>query len=128
MPLPPNTKSEIAQSSLTWKITTPNGIMFITIVESVDYLKKPIPVNILITIGKSGSAIMAWANMTASFISLLFRRKVDLEDIIVEISMNLSDHSVLQKPGIFIRSEPEGIKYALLRYQEDRTRRLEAMK
>lgn len=121
------TESEIAQVSLTWKITTPNGIMFITIVESLNYLKKPIPVNILITIGKSGSAIMAWANMTASLISLLFKSKVDLEDIIVEISMNLSDHSVLQKPGVYIRSEPEGIKYALMRYQEDRNKRLEAI-
>ena len=122
-----DTENGIAQVSLTWKITTPNGIMFITIVESLNYLKKPIPVNILITIGKSGSAIMAWANMTASLISLLFRRKIDLEDIIVEISMNLSDHSVLQKPGIHIRSEPEGIKYALMRYQEERNKRLEAI-
>ena len=118
----------IAQDSLTWKIMTPNGVMFVTIIESVDYLKKPIPVNILITIGKSGSAIMAWANMTASLISLLFRNKIDLEDVIAEISMNLSDHVVLQKPGVLIRSEPEGIKYALLRYQEDRNKRLEAMK
>ncbi|HEC64533.1 MAG TPA: hypothetical protein ENI23_04495 [bacterium] len=127
--MPPlyETEDEIAQVSLTWKITTPNGIMFITIVESLNYLKKPIPINILITIGKSGSAIMAWANMTASLISLLFKNKVDLEDIIVEISMNLSDHSVLQKPGVHIRSEPEGIKYALMRYQEDRNKRLEGM-
>ena len=122
-----NKESEIAQSSLTWKITTPNGVMFVTIVESMDYRKRPIPVNILITIGKSGSAIMAWANMTASLISLLFTKKVDLEDIIVGISMNLSDHSVLQKPGIFIRSEPEGIKYALMRYQEVRNKILEKM-
>ena len=123
-----NLESGIAQSSLTWKVTTPNGIMFVTIVESTDYLKKPIPVNILITIGKSGSAIMAWANMTASLITLLFKNKTDLEDIIAEISMNLSDRAVLQKPGVSIRSEPEGIKYALLRYQEDRNRRLEEMK
>ncbi len=107
---------------------TPNGVMFVTIVESINYLKKPVPVNILIIIGKSGSAIMAWANMTASLISLLFKNKIDLEDVIAEISMNLSDHSVLQKPGVSIRSEPEGIKYALLRYQEDRNRRLEEMK
>ena len=121
-------ESGIAQSSLTWKVMTPNGVMFVTIVESIDYLKKPVPINILIIIGKSGSAIMAWANMTASLISLLFKNKIDLEDVIAEISMNLSDHSVLQKPGVSIRSEPEGIKYALLRYQEDRNRRLEEMK
>ena len=131
MPTPkylPGLESGIAQESLTWKIMTPNGVMFVTIVESIDYLKKPIPVEILITIGKSGSAIMAWANMTASLISLLFKRKTDIEDIIAEISMNLSDHSVLQKPGVSIRSEPEGIKYALMRYQEERSKRLEAMK
>ena len=101
--------------------------MFVTVVETQDYLKKPLPTDILITIGKSGSAIMAWANMTASLISLMFKRKIDLVDIITEISMNISDHFVLQRPGVSIRSEPEGIKYALLRYQEDRNRRLEAM-
>ena len=127
MPTLTGLESGIAQDSLTWKVMTPNGVMFITIVESLNYLKKPIPTNVLITIGKSGSAIMAWANMTASLISLMFRKKIDLVDIIAEISMNLSDHSVLQKPGIQIRSEPEGIKYALLRYQEERSKRLEAM-
>ncbi len=121
-------ESGIAQNSLTYKVMTPNGVMFITIVESIDYLKRPIPINVLIAIGKSGSAIMAWANMAAALISLLFKKKTDLEDIIAEISMNLSDHSVLQKPGVHIRSEPEGITYALLRYQEDRNRRLEAMR
>ncbi len=121
-------ESGIAQNSLTYKVMTPNGVMFVTIVESIDYLKRPVPINILIVIGKSGSAIMAWANMTASLISFLFRKKTDVEDIIAEISMNLSDHSVLQKPGVHIRSEPEGITYALLRYQEDRNRRLEAMR
>ena len=121
-------ESGIAQNSITYRVMTPNGVMFITVVESEDYLKRPIPIKILIAIGKSGSAIMAWANMTADLISLLFRKKTDLEDIIAEISMNLSDQSVLQKPGINIRSEPEGIKYALLRYQEDRNRRLEEMR
>ncbi|KKK61934.1 hypothetical protein LCGC14_3009340, partial [marine sediment metagenome] len=110
--------SGIAQNSLTYRVVTPNGVMFVTIIESLNYMKRPIPTNMLIAIGKSGSAIMAWANMTASLISLLFKNKIDLEDVIAEISMNLSDHSVLQKPGVSIRSEPEGIKYALLRYQE----------
>ncbi|KKM65667.1 hypothetical protein LCGC14_1442490 [marine sediment metagenome] len=121
-------ESGIAQDSLTWKIATPNGVMFVTVVESIDYRKRPVPINILITIGKSGSAIMAWATMTADLISLMFTKKIDLAEIIAEISMNLSDRSVMQKPGVHIRSEPEGIKYALLRYQEDRNRRLEAMK
>ncbi len=126
--MPTGLESGVAQDSLTYKIATPNGVMFVTIVESLNYLKKPIPNKILITIGKSGSAIMAWASMTADLISLLLKMKTDLEDIIVAVSMNLSDHSILQKPGVSIRSEPEGIKYALLRYQENRNSRLEAMK
>ena len=120
--------SGIAQNSLTYKVMTPNGVMFVTIVESLNYMKKPVPTNMLIAIGKSGSAIMAWANMTADLITLLFKMKADLEDIIAVVSMNLSDQSVLQRPGIQIRSEPEGIKYALFRYQEDRNKRLEKMK
>lgn len=107
---------------------TPNGVMFVTIVESVDYRKRPIPIMINIVIGKTGSAITAWANMTASLISMLFKLKVDLEDIIATVSMNLSDQSTIQKPGVNIRSEPEGIKYALFRYQENRNKRVEAMR
>ena len=120
--------SGIAQNSLTYRIMTPNGVMFVTIVESLNYMKKPVPTNMLIAIGKSGSAIMAWANMTADLVTLLFKSKLDLEDIIAAISMNLSDQSVLQRPGIQIRSEPEGIKYALFRYQEDRNKRLEQVR
>ena len=120
--------SGIAQNSLTYRVMTPNGVMFVTVVESLNYMKRPIPTNMLIAIGKSGSAIMAWANMTADLITLLFKSKLDLEDIIAAISMNLSDQSVLQRPGIQIRSEPEGIKYALFRYQEDRNKRLEKMR
>lgn len=118
----------IAQDSLTYKVMTPNGVMFITIVESIDYRKRPIPINMFIVIGKTGSAIMAWANMSASLISLLFRLKVDLEDIIATVSMNLSESSTMQKPGVTIRSGPEGIKYALFRYQENRSKRMEAIK
>ena len=118
----------IAQNSLTYRVMTPNGVMFVTVVESLNYMKRPIPTNMLIAIGKSGSAIMAWANMTADLVTLLFKSKLDLEDIIAAISMNLSDQSVLQRPGIQIRSEPEGIKYALFRYQEDRNKRLEKMR
>lgn len=102
--------------------------MFVTIVESKDYRKHPIPVDMFIVIGKTGSAITAWANMTASLISMLFKLKVDLEDIIATVSMNLSDQSTMQKPGVSIRSEPEGIKYALFRYQENRNKRVEAMR
>lgn len=116
---------EVSRPSFTVKVMTPDGVMFVTIVEELDVISNtPEPVQILITIGKTGSAIAAWANMGALLTSAMLRKNISISDIIMEISHILSDGISNQKTGIDIRSGPEGLQYALTRYNEDRQNRL----
>lgn len=116
---------EVSRPSFTVKVMTPDGVMFVTIVEETDVISNSAePVQILITIGKTGSAIAAWANMAALLTSALLQENISISDIIMTISNILSDSSREHKTGIEIRSGPEGLQYALTRYNEDRQNRL----
>jgi len=116
---------EVSRPSFTVKVMTPDGVMFVTIVEEDNPISNEAePAQILITIGKTGSAIAAWANMAALLISTLLREGVSISDVIMTISNILSDQTSVQKTGIDIRSGPEGLQYALTRYNEDRQNRL----
>ncbi|MHC4316841.1 MAG: TSCPD domain-containing protein [Planctomycetota bacterium] len=116
---------EVSRPSFTVKVMTPDGVMFVTVVEEMDIVSNtPAPVQILIAIGKTGSAIAAWANMSALLVSTLLQEDVSISDIIMRISNILSDGISEQKTGIEIRSGPEGLQYALTRYNEDRQNRL----
>ena len=110
---------EESRVSFTVKVMTPDGIMFVTIVEEQANGKSmPRPVDVLIVMGKTGSAISAWANMAALLSSMLLNRGVQLADIAKEISHILSDKRASQGIGLDIRSGPEGLKYAFMKYNE----------
>lgn len=116
---------EVSRPSFTVKVMTPDGVMFVTIVEEDDLISNsPEPVQILIALGKTGSAIAAWANMAAVLTSSLLQEGMTISDIMMTISNILSDGISQQKTGIDIRSGPEGLQYALTRYNEDRQNRL----
>lgn len=116
---------EVSRPSFTVKVMTPDGVMFVTIVEEDNPISNEAePVQILIAIGKTGSAIAAWANMAALLISTLLEESISISDIIMRISNILSDGISTQKTGIDIRSGPEGLQYALTRYNEHRQNRL----
>ncbi len=116
---------EVSRPSFTVRVMTPDGVMFVTVVEEIDVISDtPMPAQILIAIGKTGSAIAAWANMSAILTSALLQENVSISDIIMIISNILSDSSREHKTGIDIRSGPEGLQYALTRYNEDRQNRI----
>jgi len=116
---------EVSRPSFTVKVMTPDGVMFVTVVEEDNPISnQPEPVQILITIGKTGSAIAAWANMAALLISTLLREDISISDVIMTISNILSDGISEHKTGIEIRSGPEGLQYALTRYNADRQNRI----
>ncbi len=116
-------EAEESRQSLTIRVMTPDGVMFVTIVESANGTR-PQPAEILIVLGKTGSAIAAWANMAALLCSVLLERGVSLADIAVKISNILSDGRTTHTTGMDIRSGPEGLKYAFLRYNENLAKRL----
>lgn len=109
--------------SFTVRVMTPDGVLFVTIVEDSGG-SMPKPVQVLITLGKTGSAIAAWANMTALLCSVLLERGVQLADIAMEISNILSDKRAPTGNGFDIRSGPEGLKYAFMKYNENLGNRL----
>jgi len=116
---------EVSRPSFTVKVMTPDGVMFVTVVEEDNPISNEAePAQILITIGKTGSAIAAWANMAALLISTLLQENISISDVIMTISNILSDGISTHKEGIEIRSGPEGLQYALTRYNEDRQNRL----
>lgn len=120
-----NPLEEESRVSFTVRVMTPDGIMFVTVIEEqLNGKSMPQPVEILIVMGKTGSAISAWANMAALLSSMLLNRGVQLADIAKEISHILSDGRVHQGIGMDIRSGPEGLKYAFMKYNEHLGKRI----
>lgn len=99
-----------AQPSITIKTHTPDGTLFTTIVEELDA-----PRQVLLNIGKSGHSLQAWADALARVITLALRSGLTLNSIIAEIS-NISTERRSFSNGTTVRSGPEGLAHALLKY------------
>lgn len=121
--MPRDLQAQESRESFTVQVMTPDGKMFVTIVENPNN-GRPKPEQILIVLGKTGSAIAAWANMAGLLTTLLLDKGVPLSDIAVQISNILTDRRTSQSNGLDIRSGPEGLKYAFLRYNENLGKRL----
>ena len=98
------------QVSMTIEVTTPDGTMFVLIIET-----KGTPCEVLIEIGKTGQAVRAWADAMGRVISLGLQSGLGIEAIIEEIS-NVTTDRLTKSRGQNIRSGPEGVAYALIRY------------
>lgn len=97
--------------SLTWKISVPDGTLFVTLSE---YGKKPW--DLRLNLGKSGSTLNAWIYGLGRIISLALQYEVPMDEIIEELSGLTSDKVEKHLNKITIRSGPEGIAYALNQY------------
>lgn len=111
---------DLGLASFTYKILTPDGKVFVTIAESDNK-----PIKILITVGKSGSAISAWANTVAELTSALFEKEASVLEILTIFTNIVSDRLIMHSSGARITSGVDGLRYCLLRYQEARMRRME---
>jgi len=102
-----------AAPSVTFEVRTPDGHMFVIIAE-----ENGAPRQIIITIGKTGSRLAAWANCTGRLITLALRSGLALNAIISEISGITSDGEHRYISGVVLRSGPDGVAYALHKYQQ----------
>jgi len=100
-----------ALTSVTIKVKTPDGSMFVTIAE-----KDNEPVQIQINIGKAGGSLQAWSNVTAELCTLALSLGAKVEQLI-EIARVTSDRSVTDDSGRDIRSGPDGLAHALRVYR-----------
>lgn len=101
--------------STSIKVVTPEGVMFVHIIEHPPSM----PYKIDITIGKAGSAIQAWASAFARISSVCLRNGIPLSALVEEISGLNSDRVTLSN-GRNVRSGPDGIAQAILIYIESK--------
>ena len=107
------------RNSINIKVATPSGMAFVTIVENSKTSK---PEQVLINIGKTGHELSAWADALGRIVSLTLRQGVPMTRIISEISNITSGKMKQLQSGARIRSGPEGISYALIKYDRDKCR------
>jgi hypothetical protein len=106
-------------NTLTNKVRTPDGTMFVIVLED----KEGKPCGIHINIGKAGSSLSAWANATAALVTRMLGSGIGLNDIIKELSEMTSDKTVLTgDTNVPIRSGPDGLCYALMQYRKEKFR------
>jgi hypothetical protein len=105
-------------NSLNVKIESPDGTMFVTITEDGN----DSPVKIFVHIGKSGSSLAAWANCAVEFIAEAIPR-IGLNAVIARLLGITSDKvsyttdSVTDEGVVTVKSGPEAIAYALIKYR-----------
>ena len=109
--------------SSTIKVHTPDGTLFVSVVESDD--ESHAPRQVILHIGKSGHSLQAWADALARVVSLALRSGLTLQSVITEVSNISTEHRALSN-GVSIRSGPEGLAHALLLYIADKGRRIPA--
>lgn len=105
------TRSEVLDS-YTARIETPDGTMFVTIIENQN---KPIEVKVMI--GKTGYSVFAWAEALAGVISLCLSSGVQIQQIIQEIS-NITTDKVRLSSTSSVRSGPEGVALGMMKYMQ----------
>ena len=108
-----------ASISYTVKTQTPDGTLFTTVIEELGA-----PRQVILTIGKSGFSLQAWADALARAISLALRSGLSLQAVISEVS-NISTDRKTFSNGAVIRSGPEGVAYALLQYIAEKGKGIE---
>jgi hypothetical protein len=100
-------------SNITIKVDTPDGSMFVTIIED----SKQHPIAVEIVVGKAGSPLRAWTQSAARLMTLALTRGAAIEQLIEDLSLQTSDRSRRHTNGVEIKSGPEGVAYALMQYR-----------
>ena len=93
------------------KVNSPSGAVFVHCTEIEGQLK-----HVIINIGKAGSDIHTWADALSRMINLALETK-DLLDILVDLSNITSAKISRSVNGIFVKSAPDAVFYALHLYR-----------
>lgn len=99
--------------SLTLKVRTPDGTMYVFVSEDITGR----PVNIQVSAGKCGTSFSAWASCMCGLLShLLEGNLASIPDLIVLLSDHNTDKDTPNGNGIYTKSGPHGLKVALMMY------------
>jgi len=102
-----------AYPTFSYRVETPDGTMFIHIVED----ERGLPQQVHINIGKAGTNLSAWADAAARLVS---RSLPNVHGAIEELTGITTSRFRRMPKGEMIRSGPEGIAYALLKYSGEK--------
>jgi len=108
------TLPNVAYNSSTIRVETPNGTMFVNILEN----QQGNPFKVIINLGKAGTPVSAWANALAELCSVLLERGMSITDLIVHLSGITSERYKASINGPVVRSGPAGLVIALLKYRD----------
>lgn len=111
---------DTALNSVSIRVPTPDGTLFVNIME--DDTGKP--VGMLIHIGKTGASVMAWAEGMARACTMAMQRGAGINDLISEFSSITTDRITMLQEGSVVRSGPEGVAVALMKYRREKFKEL----
>lgn len=100
--------------NVTVAVQTPASSLFIEITE--DEFGKPI--RIYINAGKSGSEMAAQASAMSEMATLILDKDNGFNELIEHLSGITSSSVRIDKDGIKVRSVPEGLYLALMKYKQ----------
>lgn len=103
-----------AQNCKVIKVPSPVGTIFVSCIE--DKTKELARVHIFV--GKTGAELAAWADSMGRLITLSLEHGADIPEIVEELSGTTSDRVAWLADKVPVRSGPEAIAVALLRYQQ----------
>lgn len=109
--------------SITYNIPSPDGSMFVIIME-----QDGIPKRIEIHIGKTGQQLRAWSTAVNELINSMLDNKIPLTTIQNILLGHTSEKITVIRPGYEIRSGPEAVGFAILRYYQDKGKVLNGRK
>lgn len=103
-------------SSMTIRIETPNGYLYLTIIED----EKGRPIRLESVLGKAGSGSASWARAVDELINLLLENGVGIDHIIDKLAGISSEKPRRTPSGIYVRSGPDGIAVAFMEYKRQK--------
>jgi hypothetical protein len=110
-------------NSINVRVESPDGTMFVTVMENEGAL----PFKVLVNIGKAGTSLAAWANALADFVSESIPR-LGVNGVVAML-LNIRSDKVSFTPDtwtrdgiVTVRSGPEAIAYALIKYRTEKHR------
>lgn len=96
-------------------IPSPDGTMNVVFAE---HEGKPVKVEIYI--GKAGTTLRAWATCFAELMSMGLQNGIDIDTYCNMLIGQTSGKAIFYKPGIEIKSGPEAVGMAILKYKHHR--------
>lgn len=102
--------------TVTVKVITPDGVMFVHIME----YENGLPYKLDLSIGKAGSSVQAWAQALSRVISLALVMGVPIASIAEGVSAITTD-KLSFNGNRAVRSGPDGIAQAIIQYMADKS-------